>query len=139
MKTNLTKSLSVFIFLIILSGCGNYGSYGGYGDMGGYGGYGNANERFGVTAWTNSSSNIKVFINGSAIGVLTQAYETQPQCGAPGCIYYDTEDGGIKISIRAESTDGLVRWAEKSMRLNRKCRMVQFVQKEWGTTEILMN
>jgi hypothetical protein len=137
MKTKLIKSLPILLFVVILAACGRYG--GSYGNMGDYTGYGNGPLKYGVTVWTNSDSNINVFINGQQVGVIGKKYETMPDCGAAGCVYYDTEDGGTRITIRGESADGTIRWEEKSLRLNRDCRKVQFVKNSNGTSGIVMN
>ncbi len=119
-------------------GCGNYGS-GGYGSLSNYTGYGNGARKFGVTVWTNSETNVNVFVNGKQVGVVSQKYDVAPDCGAKGCVYYDTEDGGSKITISGVSADGTIKWEEKSLRLNRDCRKVQFVKTADGPPEILMN
>jgi hypothetical protein len=137
MKTKIVKSLPILLFTLFLISCGRYG--GDYSSMGDYSGYGNGATKFGVTVWTNSESNIKVFINDLQVGVVSMKYDQAPECGAAGCVYYDTEDGGIKITIRGESVDGTIKWEEKSMRLNRDCRKVQFVKSSDGTPVILMN
>ena len=131
MKAKIVNLLPSLIVLFLISGCSNY--------TGNYSGYGNGNHKFGVTVWTNSDNAINVFINGKQAGQLTQKLDVAPECGAAGCVYYDTEDGGIKITIRGESVDGKVIWGEKSMRLNRDCRMVQFIKTSEGVPEILMN
>jgi hypothetical protein len=131
MKAKILKSLPFLVVLLLVSGCSNY--------TGNYTGYGNGAHKFGVTVWTNSDNAINVFINGEKTGVLSQKLDVAPECGAAGCVYYDTEDGGIKITIRGESVDGKLVWEEKSMRLNRDCRKVQFVKTADGVPEILIN
>lgn len=131
MTTKILKSLPFLLVLLLFSGCGRYG--------GNYTGYGNGAQKFGVTLWTNSDSNINVFIDGVQVGIVAQKYDQVPECGAPGCVYYDTEDGGIKITVRGESVDGKLKWEEKSLRLNRDCRKVQFIKSTQGVPEILMN
>lgn len=138
MKTKIIKSWPVMLLLLLFLGCDKYGS-GSYGDFSKYTGYGNGARKFGVTVWTNSDSNINVYVNGNQVGVVSQNYDQAPDCGATGCVYYDTEDGGIKITIRGESVDGMVKWEEKSLRLNRDCRKVQFVRDADGIPQILMN
>jgi len=130
MKTKLINSWPILLLALVIISCGRYGDYTGYG---------NGARKFGVTVWTNSDNSIKVFINGEKVGVLSRKYDQAPECGAAGCVFYDTEDGGIKITIRGESADGLVKWEEKSFRLNRDCRKVQFITNNAGVPEILMN
>lgn len=141
MKTKIVKSLPLLLLPFLFLGCSNYGSgsYGDYGNLSDYTGYGNGGKKFGVTIWTNSEANVNVFVNGKQVGVISQKYDQAPDCGAKGCVYYDTEDGGIKITVRGESVDGTVKWEEKSLRLNRDCRKVQFVTNTDGTPDILMN
>jgi hypothetical protein len=139
MKAKLIKSLSLLLIPLFFVGCSRYGNSGSYGDLSDYSGYGNGNSKFGVTVWTNSESNINIFINNEQVGVVSKKYDQKPECGSPGCVYYDTEDGGLKISIRGESIDGRTTWEEKSLRLNRACRSVQFVKNEDGNPVILMN
>ncbi len=137
MKTKLIKSWPLLFLALFFLGCGNYGS-GSYGSMD-YSGYGNGSRKFGVTVWTNSDASVNVFVNGTQVGTVSQKYDEAPDCGAPGCVYYDTEDGGLKITISGESIDGKVKWTERSLRLNRDCRKVQFVKNSEGLPEILMN
>lgn len=130
--------MPLLVLVVLVLGCGEYG--GSYtSGLSNYSGYGNGARKFGVTIWTNSESNINVFVNGQQIGILSQKFDQAPDCGSTGCVYYDTEDGGIKISVRGESVDGKVKWEEKSLRLNRDCRKVQFVKNAEGATEILLN
>jgi hypothetical protein len=137
MKTKLSKSWPLLLLIVLMMGCGKYG--GSYTNLSDYSGYGNGFKKFGVTVWTNSESNINVYVNGAQVGTVSQKYDQAPGCGASGCVYYETEDGGTKITIRGESVDGKVKWEEKSLRLNRDCRKVQFVKNSDGTPEILMN
>lgn len=136
MKTKILKSWPLLLLVILVLGCDEYGGEIFKSD---YSSYGNGARKFGVTVWTNSESNINVYINGEQAGVLSQKFDQAPECGSAGCVYYDTEDGGIKISVRGESIDGKVKWEEKSLRLNRDCRKVQFVKNADGTHDILMN
>jgi hypothetical protein len=138
MKTKIMKSLPLLLLPLLFLGCSKYSS-GGYGSASNYTGYGNGARKFGVTVWTNSETNVNVFVNGVQVGVLSQKYDAAPDCGAKGCVYYDTEDGGMKITIRGESPDGTIKWEEASLRLNRDCRKVQFVKTADGPPEILMN
>jgi hypothetical protein len=135
MKTKIRISLSLMVLALLIIGCSRYSD----GGLSKYTGYGNGARKFGVTIWSNSDNNINVFVNGQQIGVISQKLDLAPDCGAAGCVYYDTEDGGIKITVRGESVDGLVKWEEKSLRLNRDCRKVQFVRSDSGAPEILMN
>lgn len=137
MKTKLLKSLPLLVLVLLVFACSKYS--GSYSNLGNYNGYGNGARKFAVTVWTNNDTNVNVFINGKQVGVLDQKLDQAPDCGAPGCVYYDTEDGGIKISIRGESVDGTVKWEEQTLRLNRDCRKVQLVKTASGATEILMN
>ena len=138
MKTKIIKSLPLFLLLILLLGCSKYGS-GNYGSLSKYTGYGNGDRKFGVTVWTNSDNNVNVFVNGAQVGVVNQKYDQEPECGAKGCAYYDTEDGGTKITISGVSVDGKIKWEGKSLRLNRDCRKVQLVMSADGPPEILVN
>ena len=140
MNTKIVKWWPLLLLPLLIFGCSKYGTYG-TGTLSKYTGtgYGNGARKFALTVWTNSDSRINVFVNGVQIGVLSQKLDQEPECAAPGCIYYDTEDGGIKITIRGESADGKVKWNEESLRLNRDCRKVEFVKNPDGTPEILMN
>ncbi|TSA38117.1 MAG: hypothetical protein D4R64_04120 [Porphyromonadaceae bacterium] len=137
MKTKLIKSLPLLVLILLVLGCGKYG--GSYTNLSDYTGYGNGARKFGVTVWTNSENTINVFVNGQQIGIISQKYDQAPECGSAGCVYYDTEDGGIKITIRGESVDGKIKWEEKSLRLNRDCRKVEFIKNSDGTPDILVN
>jgi hypothetical protein len=139
MKAKIIKSLPLLLVLIFFVGCSRYGNYGNYGDLSDYSGYGNGNTKFGVTVWTSSDISINIYINNEQVGVISKKYEQAPECGSPGCVYYDTEDGGLKISIRGVSIDGTTSWEEKSLRLNRACRSVQLVKNDDGNTVFLMN
>ncbi|MFA6127228.1 MAG: hypothetical protein WC699_07995 [Bacteroidales bacterium] len=136
MKAKLAKSLPLLMLALIVVGCGNYS--GNYTSLD-YSGYGNGARKFGVTVWTNSESAINVYVNGQQVGVVSKKYDQAPECGSPGCVYYDTEDGGIKITISGESADGKIKWAEQSLRLNRTCRKVELVQNPDGSPAMLMN
>ena len=138
MKTKLTKSWYLLLVPLFIIACSDYGS-GSYGDYSDYTGYGNGARKFGVTVWTNSTTSVNVFVNGQQVGTVSQSYDQAPDCGAPGCVYYDTEEGGCKVTIRGESTDGRIRWAERTLRLNRDCRKVQLIQNPDGSPDILMN
>jgi len=137
MKTKILKSWPLLLLPLLIFGCSKYS--GSYGDVSDYTGYGNGARKFGVTVWTNSESNINVYVNGVRIGILATKLDQAPECAAKGCVYYETEDGGIKITIRGESVDGKVKWEEKSFRLNRDCRKVQFIQNTDGVPDILLN
>jgi hypothetical protein len=139
MKAKILKSWPVLLLFLLISGCDRYGNYGDYTDLSDYSGYGNGTRKFGVTIWANFESNINVYINGEQVGTISKKFDQAPECGTAGCVYYDTEDGGIKISISGESIDGKIKWEEKSLRLNRNCRKVEFVRNDDGSPEILMN
>lgn len=130
MKTKVIKTWPFFFLLILLAGCGDYSQY--------YTVYGTAHS-YGVTVWTSSDSDIDVYVNGERIGTVTESYSQAPECGAAGCVMYSTEDGGIKVTLRGESTDGRIKWQDRSFRLNRDCRKVQLITNEEGQPEILVN
>ena len=137
MKTKILKSWPYILCVLLVFGCSKYS--GNYTNLTDYSGYGNGSRKFGVTIWTNSATSINVFINGQQVGSVNQKYDQAPDCGAAGCVYFDTEDGGSKITVRGESVDGTVKWEEKSLRLNRDCRKVQFIKNAAGAPEIVMN
>ena len=131
MKSKILKTLPILFAAALLTACGTYGDYGDY--------YGSAANTYSVTVWTNSASNIDVFVNNQRVGTVTQSYQEAPECGASGCVVYTTIDGGTKITLRGESTDGKIKWDEKSFRLNRACRRVELVTNSAGEPEVLVN
>jgi len=132
MKTKVTKTWPLLILIGLLTGCG--GNYSQYYDI-----YGASTRTYEVTIWTSTDSDIDVYINDERVGTVTEAYNQEPDCGAAGCVVYSTLDGGIKVTLRGQSTDGQVTWQERSFRLNRSCRKVQLVKNAEGQPEVVVN
>lgn len=134
MKSKVAKTFPIIALIGLLAGCGTYGTYGDYSDY-----YGMSANSYSVTIWTNTDSDIDVFIDGQRVGTVTEKYDQAPECGAAGCVVFSTEEGGTKVTLRGESIDGKTKWEEKSFRLNRSCRKVQLITNEEGVPVVEVN
>jgi len=132
MKKIVTNLLFIVLFVFIGSSCEKMKEY--YYNMVDI--YGNEVSSFKTTFWTDTGSEIDVYIDNKLYGKITKSFSSVPECETSGCVTFTSYTEETEISFYCESFDGKFKWEKETYKLSKANNSVKLFVAENGVMKL---